>query len=82
MKLTDLNIGEEGIIVKVSHEGELKKRLTDIGVTAGELINFKRSAPLGDPKQYSIRGCSIALRAVDAEKIIIKIRSESYENHK
>ncbi|MBN1469389.1 MAG: ferrous iron transport protein A [Fusobacteriaceae bacterium] len=72
MKLTELKKGEEAKIVKINKSGELKKRLSDIGVTSGESISFKRNAPLGDPQQYFIKGNNIALRKIDAENIIIE----------
>lgn len=72
MRLTELKKGEEAKIVKINKSGELKKRLSDIGVTAGESISFKRNAPLGDPQQYFIKGNNIALRKIDAENIIIE----------
>jgi Fe2+ transport system protein FeoA len=72
MKLTDLNRGEKAIIVRIGKIGELKKRLTDMGVTAGEVIKLERDAPLGDPKQYIIKGTGIAIRNEDAEHIEIR----------
>jgi len=72
MKLTDLSKGEEAIVVKIEGTGELKKRLGDIGLNSGEVIIFKRNAPLGDPQQYFVRGNNIAIRKIDAENIIIE----------
>ncbi|MEG0390345.1 MAG: ferrous iron transport protein A, partial [Cetobacterium sp.] len=40
MKLTDLKRGESARIVKIGKIGELKKRLVDMGVTAGEIIRL------------------------------------------
>ncbi len=72
MKLTELSRGEEGKIVKIGKIGELKKRLSDMGVTSGEVIKFERNAPLGDPQEYNIKGTNIAIRKKDAENIIIE----------
>jgi len=72
MKLTELSKGEEAFVLKIEGTGELKKRLGDIGLNSGELIVFKRNAPLGDPQQYFVRGNNIAIRKIDAEKIIIE----------
>ena len=36
MKLTELRKGEEARIIKIDKTGELKKRLSDMGVTSGE----------------------------------------------
>ncbi len=72
MKLNELLRGEEGKIVKIGKIGELKKRLSDMGVTSGETIKFERNAPLGDPQEYNIKGTNIAIRKKDAENIIIE----------
>lgn len=72
MKLTELSKGEEAVVVKIEGTGELKKRLSDIGLNSGERITFKRNAPLGDPQQYFVRGNNIAIRKIDASNIIIE----------
>lgn len=72
MKLTELSRGEKATIVKIGKLGDLKKRLTDMGITAGEVIKLERDAPLGDPQQFLIKGTGIAIRKEDANHIEIK----------
>lgn len=72
MKLTELNRGEKATIVKIGKIGDLKKRLTDMGITSGEVIKLERDAPLGDPQQFLIKGTGIAIRKEDANHIEIK----------
>ena len=72
MKLTKLNRGEKATIVKIGKLGELKKRLTDMGITSGEVIKLERNAPLGDPQQFLIKGTGIAIRKEDTNHIQIK----------
>lgn len=48
-----------------------KKRLESLGVTEGVVICRLFSAPGGDPTAYSVRGSVIAIRASDAENIIV-----------
>lgn len=72
MKLCDLTNGEKGRIIKIGRIGELKKRLVDMGVTAGETIKLERNAPLGDPQEYIIKGTGIAIRKEDAKNIEIE----------
>ncbi|MGL4981231.1 MAG: FeoA family protein [Fusobacteriaceae bacterium] len=71
MKLTDLRRGEFAKIEKIGKIGELKKRLIDMGINAGQIIKLERNAPLGDPQEYRIKGNSIAIRKKDAENIIV-----------
>ena len=62
MKLCDLKNGEKAKIVKIGRIGELKKRLVDMGVTAGEIIKLERNAPLGDPQEYIVKATGIERR--------------------
>ncbi|MGL4392503.1 MAG: FeoA family protein [Fusobacteriaceae bacterium] len=72
MKLTELRKGQEAKIIRLGKVGELKKRLSDMGINSGEVIKLERNAPLGDPQEYRIRGTSIAIRKIDAENIEIE----------
>lgn len=73
MKLSQLQKGESAKIIKIGKIGELKKRLVDMGVTAGEIIKLERNAPLGDPQEYIIKATGIAIRKEDAENIEIEM---------
>ena len=72
MKLCDLKNGEKAKIVKIGKIGELKKRLVDMGITAGEIIKLERNAPLGDPQEYIIKTTGIAIRKEDAKNIEVE----------
>ena len=72
MKLCDLKNGEKAKIVKIGKIGELKKRLVDMGITAGEIIKLERNAPLGDPQEYIIKSTGIAIRKEDAKNIEVE----------
>ena len=73
MKLSELRRGEKAKIVRIGKVGELKKRLIDLGITAGEIILFERDAPLGDPQEFRIKHNGIAIRKEDSEHIEIEI---------
>lgn len=72
MKLCDLKNGEKAKIIKIGKIGELKKRLVDMGITAGEIIKLERNAPLGDPQEYIIKSTGIAIRKEDAKNIEVE----------
>lgn len=72
MKLCDLKNGERAKIVKIGRIGELKKRLVDMGVTAGEIIKLERNAPLGDQQEYIVKATGIAIRKEDAKNIEVE----------
>lgn len=72
MKLCELKRGEKARIIKIGRIGELKKRLVDMGVTAGEIIKLERNAPLGDPQEYIVKATGIAIRKEDAQNIEVE----------
>ncbi len=69
--LSALSVGEMGNISFLLCEGEMRRRLLDIGLVPGTSVVCIGKSPLGDPKAYMIRGKTIAIRKEDAKKIII-----------
>jgi len=67
--------GEAGRITKVRGRGALKRRLVDMGMTNGVLIEVVRVSPLGDPVEYRLRGYHLSLRKSEAEGIEVELIS-------
>lgn len=74
--LNQMSIGGIGRVNKIESTGKLRRRMLDLGIVKGTRIEVLHSSPAGDPMAYSIRGAVIALRAEDAEKIMIDINNE------
>ncbi len=72
MNLSELKRGESAEILKIGRIGELKLRLSTMGVNSGELIKLERNAPLGDPQEYIVKNTAVAIRKEDAKYIEIK----------
>lgn len=72
IKLSELKIGEKGLIKKVEGEGRVRRRLFDMGVTPGVDVLLRKKAPLGDPIEIKIRGYELTLRKEEANLIIIE----------
>jgi len=68
----DLKPGESGVIAAVSAPSAIKRRLMDMGIIEGTIVEMIRSAPLGDPIVIRVRNTNIALRKKEAETIVIK----------
>lgn len=75
--LSELKTGETAIINNVTTDELFKKRLFDIGVIKGSVVKVLHSSPCGDPRAYLIKGCVIALRNCDAQKISVIKRGEN-----
>ncbi len=69
--LHTLQEGERGIITKLYANGNIRRRLQDIGMIEGTQITCMQKSPWGDPVAYGIRGAVIALRVQDAAQILV-----------
>ncbi len=71
--LADLAPGESGRVHRLSSacRGAQRRRLLDLGVVPGTLIEAELRSATGDPVAYRIRGALIALRRHQAEWIEI-----------
>lgn len=67
--LDKLAIGKSGIIKQVKGEGELRRRLLDMGLTPKTKVSIHKIAPMGDPVELHLRGYSLSIRLEDASKI-------------
>jgi DtxR family transcriptional regulator, Mn-dependent transcriptional regulator len=72
--LDELPQGVRGVVLSVDVEGNLRKRLVEMGVTPGVLIAVERVAPLGDPMAVEVRGYRLSMRKAEAAKIRVKWR--------
>lgn len=79
MRLSDLNTGEQGVIVKVNGHGSFRKRLIEMGFIAGKKVTVVLNAPLKDPIEYEILGYKLSLRRSEAEQIEVIGESEAKE---
>ena len=72
MFLDELTIDQCARIVRVHGNGELRRRLLDMGLTPGTVVKLVRMAPLGDPMQLCLRGYRLSLRREAARDIEIE----------
>ena len=70
--LRDTKIGDTVKVVKLHGEGEVKRRIMDMGLTKGVEVHIRKVAPLGDPIEVTVRGYELSLRKADAEMIEIE----------
>jgi DtxR family transcriptional regulator, Mn-dependent transcriptional regulator len=78
-RLSDLESGEEGEVALLDQElrGFTRRRLLDLGLTAGSRVTAHLTNAFGDPLAYRVRGTTIALRKEQASKIWIKKRASA-----
>lgn len=61
--------GQKATIARIGGAGALRRRFVEMGIVRGEVIEIERSAPLGDPIEYLIKGYHLALRKEEAALI-------------
>ena len=70
--LKEAKIGETVTVVKLTGEGPVKRRIMDMGLTKGTLVHVRKSAPLGDPIELTVRGYELSIRHAEAENVIVE----------
>ena len=69
MTLSEIKIGQNAKVVKLYGEGAVRRRIMDMGITKGTAIKIRKTAPLGDPIEVTVRGYELTIRKADAEMI-------------
>lgn len=69
MRLSDLETGQSGIVVKILGHGAFRKRMIEMGFVKSQVIKVLLNAPLKDPIKYSIMGYELSLRRSEAEMV-------------
>ena len=70
--LKNTKIGSTVRVVKLYGEGTVKRLVMDMGITRGVDIYVRKTAPLGDPVEVTVRGYELTLRKADAEMIEVQ----------
>lgn len=73
-KLSELKVGQEGIVVKINIKDKvIKRHLLDMGITRGVKIKIKKIAPMGDPIDIALRDYELCIRKNDLDKINVEV---------
>lgn len=71
-KLSELVLGETGVVTAVLADALLTDQLLELGIGPGEEISFKGQSPFGDPIIIGLMNYQLALRKAQAEKIVLR----------
>ncbi len=72
ISLDKAKVGDQLKVVKVKSDGEIRRRLLDMGLVKDAELEIVRSAPLGDPIEVMLNGFNLSLRLKEAEGIFVK----------
>lgn len=73
MTLDKLPLGHKAIIHKIHGEGQIRRRLMDMGLLKGVSIEVVHVAPMGDPIAYLVRGYQLLLRKSEAILVEVEV---------
>ena len=85
LKLSELKVGEQGIVKSVSGEKALRQHILDMGVIPGQLMTVVKFAPMGDPIEFRVNDYELTLRVNEADNIeaekVADMQSSRDEHH-
>ena len=67
--LKDVSVGETVTVKRLQGAGAIKRRLMDMGLTRGVQVHVRKVAPLGDPREVTVRGFELSVRKADAQMV-------------
>jgi len=70
--LSELNVGESGILVALDLPESVQNHLMHMGFVPNAMVTALRRAPAGDPTVYGVDGMQIALRHETAGAIRVR----------
>ena len=71
-RLCDISPGDTAVISDMHAQGNIRRRLRDMGLVEGAEVECLMKSPLGDPVAYLIKGAVIALRREDAAAVTVE----------
>lgn len=71
--LRSLAVGQKAVIRSISANGELGRRIRDMGLVPGVEVAVTGRAPLKDPVALRLKGFTLSLRNNEADHIAVEI---------
>ncbi len=73
LSLSELAPGMRARLKELAVDGALRRRLFDLGLIPGTVIECRYLAPSGSPMAVRVRGTNLALRRQDAKKLFVEL---------
>lgn len=75
--LRQLSVGQKALVYSISAEGELGRRIRDMGLLPGVELTIVGRAPLKDPVALRLKGFTLTLRNNEADHIMVTLAEEN-----
>lgn len=73
LNMRQMKLNQSGTIAAISAEGELGRRIRDMGLVPGTHITVQARAPLYDPVALRLLGFTLTLRNSEADYIDVEV---------
>lgn len=73
LNMRQMKSEQSGTIAAISAEGELGRRIRDMGLVPGTRITIQGRAPLKDPVALRVMGFTLTLRNSEADYIDVEV---------
>lgn len=73
INLRRMRVGDKAVIASISAQGELGRRIRDMGLVPGALVEIVGRAPLKDPVALRMQGFTLTLRNNEADWITVTV---------
>jgi ferrous iron transport protein B len=77
--LSSLKPSQSAVITRLPGDQQLAMRLREMGLLLGTTVTFIRSAPMGDPMEFRLRGFELSIRSADASQVLGELRKTGVE---
>ncbi|MEY2907106.1 MAG: ferrous iron transport protein [Verrucomicrobiota bacterium] len=77
--LSELKAGQSAVVSRLPGNEALAMRLREMGLLRGTTVTFLRSAPLGDPMEFRLRGFELSIRRADAAQVMAEVTENAPE---
>jgi len=81
LSIQHLAVGQAATITGFRDASAYAERLQSLGLVSGTRIEVVRTAPLGDPVELKLRGFRLAIRAREADCVLIETEEPSASSH-
>ncbi|MGZ4618744.1 MAG: FeoA family protein [Frankiaceae bacterium] len=71
MNLSEMAVGQRARVLAVAMGGADQRRLIELGVRSGAMVEVVRRAPFGGPLAIRINGGLLALRTDNARDVLV-----------
>ena len=73
IKMRHMSDNQKGVIRKISTSGDMGRRIREMGLVPGTLIQIQGRAPLKDPVAVKVLDFSLTLRNDEASHITVEV---------